>query len=40
MTEVEMIERAREKKAFENSLPPTTDEASFHLRRKMMEQQV
>ena len=37
-TEVEMIERAREKAAFERSLPPTTDEASFHLRRKMMEQ--
>ncbi len=37
--EVEMIERARAKRAFEQSLPPTTDEASFQIRRMMMEEQ-
>ena len=37
--EVEMIERARQKREFENTLPPTTDEASFELRRAMMEEQ-
>jgi hypothetical protein len=37
--EVEMIERARAKRAFEQSLPPTTDEASFQIRRRMMEEQ-
>jgi len=37
--EVEMIERARQKRDFEMSLPPITDEASFELRKKMMKQQ-
>jgi hypothetical protein len=37
--EVEMIERAREKRAFEASLPPITDEASLQLRRKLLEEQ-
>jgi hypothetical protein len=37
--EVEMIERARSKRAFEQSLPPTTDESSFEIRRRMMEEQ-
>eukprot|EP00937_MAST-01D_sp_MAST-1D-sp2_P002485 g2485.t1 len=37
--EVEMIERARQKRAFEASLPPITDEASFELRKRMMEEQ-
>jgi hypothetical protein len=35
--EVEMIERARERRAFEASLPPFTDEASFEERRKLLE---
>lgn len=34
-----MIERMRQKRAFEQSLPPITDEASFELRRRMMEEQ-
>lgn len=37
--EVEMIERARQKRDFEMSLPPITDEASFELRKNMMKQQ-
>ncbi|TYZ67704.1 hypothetical protein PybrP1_005818 [[Pythium] brassicae (nom. inval.)] len=37
--EVELIERARKKKAFEASLPPMTDEASFLLRKAMLEAQ-
>jgi hypothetical protein len=28
----------REKRAFENALPPTSDEACFVLRRKLMEE--
>eukprot|EP00743_Colponemidia_sp_Colp-15_P003486 GILK01003764.1.p1 GENE.GILK01003764.1~~GILK01003764.1.p1 ORF type:complete len:665 (+),score=144.46 GILK01003764.1:160-2154(+) len=39
LAEVEMIERAREKRLFESSLPPATDEASFKLRRRLMEEQ-
>lgn len=39
VAEVEMIERMRQKQAFERSLPPITDEASFELRRRMMEEQ-
>ncbi|OQR84847.1 hypothetical protein ACHHYP_12628 [Achlya hypogyna] len=39
MAEIELIERNRKKRAFEASLPPMTDEASFLLRKKMMEQQ-
>ncbi|KAJ0402127.1 hypothetical protein P43SY_000442 [Pythium insidiosum] len=37
--EIEVIERNRKKKAFEASLPPMTDEASFLLRKAMMETQ-
>jgi len=37
--ELEAIELAREKKAFEWALPPTSDEASFQLRRRLMEEQ-
>ncbi|GMH92778.1 hypothetical protein TrST_g5199 [Triparma strigata] len=37
--EVSMIERAREKRALEASLPPITDEASLNLRKRLMEQQ-
>eukprot|EP00744_Colponema_vietnamica_P007905 GILI01011317.1.p1 GENE.GILI01011317.1~~GILI01011317.1.p1 ORF type:complete len:667 (-),score=237.22 GILI01011317.1:198-2198(-) len=39
LAEVEMIERMRQKRAFEAALPPVTDEASFQLRRKLMEEQ-
>jgi len=39
LNEVRMIERAREKRAFEASLPPMTDETSLFLRRKMMGEQ-
>jgi len=37
--ELEAIELAREKKAFDWALPPTSDEASFQLRRRLMEEQ-
>jgi len=39
LKEVELIERARFKKTFLASLPPITDEASFNLRKRMMEGQ-
>merc|ERR1719446_1485979 len=39
LTEVQMIERARQKREFEASLPPSTDEVSLALRRKMMSEQ-
>ena len=39
MAEMELIEQMREKRAFENALPPTSDEACFSLRRKLMEEQ-
>ena len=39
MTEMQLIEKKREKNAFENALPPTSDEACFVLRRKLMEDQ-
>lgn len=39
MAEMELIEQMREKRAFENALPPTSDEACFVLRRKLMEEQ-
>lgn len=39
LAEVEMIERARQKRAFEAALPPMTDEASFALRKRLMEEQ-
>lgn len=38
MAEMELIEQMREKRAFENALPPTSDEACFALRRKLMEE--
>ena len=37
--DLEQIQIIREKKAFEYALPPTSDEASFQLRRKLMEDQ-
>lgn len=39
MAEMELIEQMRERRAFENALPPTSDEACFTLRRKLMEEQ-
>ncbi|CAI2361398.1 unnamed protein product [Moneuplotes crassus] len=39
MAEMELIEQMREKRAFEHALPPTSDEACFSLRRKLMEEQ-
>jgi hypothetical protein len=39
MAEMELIEQMRDKRAFENALPPTSDEASFALRRRLMEEQ-
>lgn len=39
LKEIEMIERKRDKKLFEMYLPPMTDEASFDLRKKLMEAQ-
>ena len=39
LNEVRMIERARQKREFEASLPPMTDEVSLALRRKMMGEQ-
>ena len=39
LAEVKMIERARQKREFEASLPPLTDEASLALRKKMMGEQ-
>eukprot|EP00753_Platysulcus_tardus_P015910 PLAT5336.4.p1 GENE.PLAT5336.4~~PLAT5336.4.p1 ORF type:complete len:717 (+),score=376.62 PLAT5336.4:82-2232(+) len=39
LAQVQMIERARKKREFEASLPPATDEASFELRRRMLEEQ-
>lgn len=39
LAEVKMIERARQKREFEASLPPMTDEASLTLRKKMMGEQ-
>ena len=39
LNEVKMIERARQKREFDASLPPMTDEASLALRRKMMGEQ-
>jgi len=37
MTEMELIDQAREKRAFQEALPPTSDEACFNLRRRLME---
>ena len=38
MHEMYLIEQMREKRAFENALPPTSDEACFLLRRRLMEE--
>lgn len=35
--ELEAIEQKREQDWFENALTPISDEASFNLRRKLME---
>ncbi|RLN63892.1 hypothetical protein BBJ28_00024595 [Nothophytophthora sp. Chile5] len=37
--ELELLDRSRKKRAFEASLPPMTDEASFLLRKAMLEAQ-
>ncbi|XP_010628323.1 cilia- and flagella-associated protein 91 isoform X2 [Fukomys damarensis] len=37
LAEVEMIERAREKRAWEATLPPLSDGSQFEKRRKMMD---
>ncbi|CAH2218726.1 Hypothetical predicted protein [Pelobates cultripes] len=39
LAEVEMIERAREKRAWEASLPPLSDLSQLEKRRKMMDEQ-
>jgi len=39
MIEMDLIEKMREYKAFQNALPPTSDEACFTLRRRLMEEQ-
>lgn len=38
LAELEMIERARAKRAWEANLPPVTDEKSFQRQMKMMEE--
>ena len=37
--ELEQIELARDKNRFDLALPPISDESSFILRRKLMEEQ-
>lgn len=39
LAEVEMIERARAKRAWEATLPPLNDPSQHDRRRKMMEEQ-
>ncbi|XP_044129331.1 cilia- and flagella-associated protein 91 isoform X3 [Bufo gargarizans] len=39
LAEVEMIERAREKRAWEATLPPLSDSSQLEKRRKMMDEQ-
>jgi hypothetical protein len=39
MEEMELIANMREKRAFDYALPPTSDEACFILRRKLMDEQ-
>lgn len=39
MAEMNLIEQMREKRAFDYALPPTSDEACFSLRRKLMVEQ-
>ena len=36
---LDMIEQNREKIWFENALPPISDEASFNMKRRLMEEQ-
>lgn len=38
LDEVQLIQKLREKRAFEQSLPEITDQASFELRKKMLEE--
>jgi cilia- and flagella-associated protein 91 len=38
MDQIREIQRLREKKEFEDSLPPLSDEASYEYRRKLMEE--
>jgi hypothetical protein len=38
VAELEMIERARVKRAWEAALPKVTDKESFHIRLRMMEE--
>jgi len=38
LEEVNLVHRMREKRAFEESLPPITDEESFQIRKRMLEQ--
>lgn len=39
LKEVELVEKQRQRREFEQSLPPPTDEMNFELRRRLMEQQ-
>ena len=39
LEELQMIEKMREKQAFEFALPPTSDEASFAIRRTLLKEQ-
>lgn len=39
LAEVEKIERAREKRKWEATLPPISDPSQFERRRAMMEEQ-
>lgn len=39
LAEIEMIERARAKRAWEATLPPLSDLTRLPLRKKMMEEQ-
>lgn len=39
MYELELISKMREKRAFNDALPPLSDEASFHLRRRITQDQ-
>lgn len=39
MHEIELIAKAREKRAFNDALPPLSDEACFHLRTKLTKEQ-
>lgn len=39
MYEIELIEKARERRAFMDALPPLSDEACFNLRSRLMQEQ-